>query len=76
VLKPPPGAEPMNEPPTQLEQFAWMATKGTAWVMRRSTDLVPSLLAMAFDEWRAGSPSEVIPPVGEGESQSAPLAQP
>jgi lysophospholipase L1-like esterase len=54
VLKPPPGAEPMNEPPTKLEQFAWMATKGTAWVARRSTDLVPSLLAMAFEEWRTG----------------------
>jgi lysophospholipase L1-like esterase len=50
---PPPGAEPTNEPPTRLEQLAWMATKGTAWVVRRSTDLVPSLLAMAFDEWRA-----------------------
>jgi hypothetical protein len=31
-----------------------MATKGTAWVLRRSTDLVPSLLAMAVMEWRAG----------------------
>ncbi len=31
-----------------------MATKGTAWVARRSTDLVPSLLAMAFAEWRSG----------------------
>ena len=30
-----------------------MATKGTAWVVRRSTDLVPSLLAMAFAEWRS-----------------------
>jgi lysophospholipase L1-like esterase len=50
----PPGAEPLNEPPTKAEQFAWMATKGTAWVVRRSTDLVPSLLAMAFAEWRSG----------------------
>ncbi len=31
-----------------------MATKGTAWVARRSTDLVPNLLAMAFAEWRSG----------------------
>ncbi len=50
----PPGAEPLNPPPTKAEQLAWMATKGTAWVARRSTDLVPSLLAMAFAEWRAG----------------------
>jgi hypothetical protein len=34
--------------------LAWLATKGTAWVVRRSTDLVPSLLAMAYSEWRAG----------------------
>jgi lysophospholipase L1-like esterase len=51
---PPPAAEPVNQPPTRVEQLAWMATKGTAWVARRSTDLVPSLLAMAFAEWRAG----------------------
>ncbi|HUA40552.1 MAG TPA: SGNH/GDSL hydrolase family protein [Streptosporangiaceae bacterium] len=50
----PPGAEPVNEPPTRAEQLAWMATKGTAWVARRSTDLVPSLLAMAYAEWRSG----------------------
>jgi lysophospholipase L1-like esterase len=50
----PPGAEPVNQPPTKAEQLAWMATKGTAWVARRSTDLVPSLLAMAFAEWRSG----------------------
>jgi lysophospholipase L1-like esterase len=51
---PPPGAEPLEEPPTKVEQFAWMATKGTAWVVRRSTDLVPCLLSLAFAEWRAG----------------------
>jgi lysophospholipase L1-like esterase len=71
VLNPAPGAEPMSEPPTQLEQLAWMATKGTAWVVRRSTDLVPNLLAMAFAEWRAGASVEMIPPVAEGEAQTA-----
>jgi lysophospholipase L1-like esterase len=76
VLKPPPGAEPMNEPPSKAEQFAWMATKGTAWVVRRSTDLVPSLLAMAFAEWRAGPPVEIIPPVEEGESSTAIVPHP
>jgi len=57
----PPGAEPLNEPPTRAEQLAWMATKGTAWVARRSTDLVPSLLAMAFAEWRSGGESSDLP---------------
>jgi lysophospholipase L1-like esterase len=75
VLNPPPGAEPMNEPPTQLEQLAWMATKGTVWVLRRSTDLVPNLVAMAFAEWRAGAPVEISPPVDEGQSQTAPVPQ-
>jgi len=56
---PPPGAEPLNEPPTKAEQLAWMATKGTAWVLRRSTDLVPSLLAMAFAEWRSGHTADL-----------------
>ncbi len=56
---PAPGAEPLNSPPTKAEQFAWMATKGTAWVVRRSTDLVPNLLALAFAEWRAGRDAEL-----------------
>jgi hypothetical protein len=58
-----PGAEPMNAPPTRLEQFAWMATKGTAWVAKRSTDLVPNLLGLAFAEWRSGScqPPDELP---------------
>jgi lysophospholipase L1-like esterase len=50
---PPPDPEPGNPPPTRLAEFAWMATKGTAWVVRRSTDLVPSLLMMAAREWRS-----------------------
>ena len=28
-----------------------MATKGTAWLARRSRDLVPALLALAVREW-------------------------
>ncbi len=60
---PPPGAEPMNPPPSRLEQFAWMATKGTAWVAKRSTDLVPNLIGMAIAEWRAGGcpPPDDVP---------------
>ena len=56
---PPPGAEPVNQPPSKAEQLAWLATKGTAWVARRSTDLVPSLLAMAFAEWRSSHEAEL-----------------
>jgi len=47
---PAPDAEPQNPPPSRKAQFAWMATKGTAWVLRRSTDLVPYLVAMAVRE--------------------------
>jgi lysophospholipase L1-like esterase len=49
-LGPAPDAEPANPPPTRLAEFGWMATKGTVWVLRRSTDLVPYLLAMAVAE--------------------------
>ncbi len=54
TVGPQPDPEPGNPPPTKAMEFAWLATKGTAWVVRRSTDLVPSLLAMAYGEWRAG----------------------
>jgi hypothetical protein len=33
--------------------LAWLATKGTGWVVRRSRDLVPSLVGLALHEWRA-----------------------
>jgi lysophospholipase L1-like esterase len=42
-----PGTEPTSPPPTRLDQATWMATKGTAWVLRRCTDLLPYLLVMA-----------------------------
>lgn len=58
---PPPDPEPGNPPPSRLAEVTWMATKGTAWVLRRSTDLVPSLLAMAIMEWRSGrTPDPVV----------------
>jgi hypothetical protein len=74
---PPPGAEPLNQPPSKAEQLAWMATKGTAWMARRSTDLVPSLIAMAFAEWRSGhapDPELSDPAVGVQLSGPAPQA--
>jgi lysophospholipase L1-like esterase len=45
-----PDPEPSSPPPTRLAEFAWMATKGTAWLIRRSTDLVPALVALAVRE--------------------------
>ena len=59
-----PGPEPQNPPPSRLAEFGWMATKGTVWVVRRSTDLVPSLVTMAVKEClgrqRAGEQAAVI----------------
>ena len=48
---PAPDAEPTSLPPTRRAEFVWMATKGTGWVVRRSFDLVPALLALAIREW-------------------------
>ena len=31
--------------------MGWMATKGTAWLIRRSRDLVPALVGLAVREW-------------------------
>ena len=46
-----------------------MATKGTAWVIRRSTDLVPSLMFMAVRElWAA---TELAPPPRPADDGSA-----
>jgi lysophospholipase L1-like esterase len=52
---PAPDPEPTSPPPTRRAEFAWMATKGTAWVLRRSTDLVPALLALTVREWLAAA---------------------
>jgi hypothetical protein len=68
-LGPAPAPEPGNPPPTRLAEFAWLATKGTAWVLRRSTDLVPYLLAMAVKELCAGAR-------GDGQSTVAALPAP
>jgi lysophospholipase L1-like esterase len=47
---PGPDPEPSSPPPTRLAEFAWLATKGTAWLIRRSRDMVPALLALAVRE--------------------------
>ncbi|HEV2374217.1 MAG TPA: SGNH/GDSL hydrolase family protein [Streptosporangiaceae bacterium] len=49
-LGPAPDPDPSSPAPSRLAELGWLATKGTAWVVRRSTDLVPYLLAMAARE--------------------------
>jgi len=51
---PGPDPEPSTPPPTRLAEIGWMATKGTAWLVRRSRDLVPALVGLAVHEWRDG----------------------
>jgi lysophospholipase L1-like esterase len=64
-----PEAEPSSPPPTRLAQAGWMATKGTAWVIRRSTDLVPYLVLMGIRElWAGGGPE---PPARRADDGSA-----
>ena len=48
---PGPDPEPSSPPPTRLAEVGWMATKGTAWLVRRSRDLVPALVGLAVREW-------------------------
>ncbi len=52
-----PDPEPGNPEPTFAAKAWWMATRGTKWLLDRSTDLVPSLLRLALAELRDGSSS-------------------
>ena len=45
-----PGEQPTGLEPTLPAQLRWMATKGTRWVLRRCTDLLPYLVWMAVAE--------------------------
>lgn len=40
-----------------------MATKGTAWLVRRSRDLVPALVGLAVREWLGPGREEPEPDV-------------
>ncbi len=48
---PGPDPEPSSPPPTRRAEAGWMATKGTARLIRRSRDLVPALVGLAVREW-------------------------
>jgi len=50
-----PCPEPSSPPPAHWQVLCWMATKGIAWVLRRSRDLLPALVALAAREWWAGT---------------------
>jgi lysophospholipase L1-like esterase len=65
-----PAPEPSGPGPTRRDDFVWMATKGTAWCLRRSVDLIPYLLFMAAREallepreWSAELPAAALTPV-------------
>jgi S1-C subfamily serine protease/lysophospholipase L1-like esterase len=51
AVGPGPDPEPSSPPPTRRDEARWMATKGTAWLVRRSRDLVPALVGLAVREW-------------------------
>jgi lysophospholipase L1-like esterase len=59
-----PDSEPVNPPPTRMAEMAWMATKGTAWVVSRSTDMVPYLVSLAVKEMRSGQRAAQAPEPG------------
>ena len=67
---PGPDPEPSSPPPTRLAEAGWMATKGTAWLVRRSRDLVPALVGLAVREWLSGADE---PEDGQGSAEREPL---
>ena len=70
-----PQAEPSSPPPTRRAQATWMATKGTGWVIKRSTDMVPYLLFIGLRELWATTPPETsgpsVPPGDDDAAQAA-----
>lgn len=47
-----PSPDPEFPPPTKSASLLWLATAGTAWVIRRCNDLLPQLLRLAAVEMR------------------------
>ena len=62
---PGPDPEPSSPPPTRLAEVGWVATKGTAWLVRRSRDLVPALAGLALREWLEGLKGRSAPESGD-----------
>lgn len=54
-----PDPAPSSTPPTRTAQAWWMATQGTRWMIRRSTDLLPGLLGLAYAELRGRGSAEL-----------------
>ncbi|WP_370410731.1 SGNH/GDSL hydrolase family protein [Streptomyces fradiae] len=52
ALGPAPSPEPEQPPPTRTDAVLWLATAGTAWLVRRCGDLLPQLLGLAAAELR------------------------
>ncbi|MFD5193483.1 glycosyltransferase [Streptomyces sp. NPDC058357] len=50
ALGAPPGLEPRQPPPGRLDSWRRLATAGTGWPARRSTDLLPQLICLAGAE--------------------------
>lgn len=49
-----PSLVPTSPEPTVGRRMWWMATRGSRWLVRRSTDLLPTLTRMAAEEWWSG----------------------
>ena len=49
-----------------------MATKGTAWLVRRSRDLVPALVGLAVREWLGLGREETAPETTETSETTEP----
>lgn len=70
-----PEGEPTGPAPTRGDDLWWMATKGTRWLLRRSVDLIPSMLFLAAREALAGERERPLaasawPPPPSGEAQA------
>jgi hypothetical protein len=75
LIAPAPDPEPRNPALADLAELAWLAARGTGWVLRRSTKLVFYPLAVAAREMhdrahRDDQPLAAVPPgsgpAGEG----------
>jgi lysophospholipase L1-like esterase len=50
-----PRLEPDGPQPGRASAVWWMATRGTRWIAERCTDLLPDLLRLAVEEYRAAA---------------------